>query len=268
MTTHIRASRQLLLSALRLPESQLDDKIRAFLIETYGYTIILSDISIGASHRDTGMLEDAVLLLGSVKDLSESTTYGYPIELFQLIPKVSVMVKKRQSELDLSGSLSTDTICEIVHLGDVIRCWKPQSTSSSSNICAKIYQQALLLYLDGAASADRQLSGSTADMAYAASVQNSFRALEILLDCLPATAPISTILCWPLAVFGSTATVPAHQAMIRQWLNQLHENFRLRHVKETLRLLELLWIRNEYDRRDARLLSRIMEDNNRHICFF
>lgn len=268
MTTHMRASRQLLLSALELPRSRLDDTTRAFLIETYAYTIILSDISIDTMHGETNMLEDAELLLHSMEDCPESTTYGYPVELFQLIPEVSVLVKKRQHELDLSGSISNDTLCEISHLGEIIRRWKPSSASSSSIICAKIYQQSLLLYLDGAASGRRQPPHSATDMEYAASVQKSFEVLEVLLDCLPASAPISTILCWPLAVFGSAAVVPPHQAMIRERLGQLHENFGLRHVKETLDLLELLWIRNEFNRRDARLLSRLMENNNRHICFF
>ncbi|EXJ83941.1 hypothetical protein A1O3_04608 [Capronia epimyces CBS 606.96] len=230
MATHIRASRHLLLSALQLPGSQLDDTTRAFLIETYAYTVILSDISIDVKHSDAHMLEDAAALLQSMQASSESATYGYPIELFGLIPEVSVLVKRSQRELSLSGSISDDTIWTISKLRGVVRHWKSDSTSSSTIICAKIYQQALLLYLDGAARGQGQLSDLTSDLESVASVQKAFEILEILLDCLPASAPISTVLCWPLAVFGFTATLSAHRAMIRDRLNQLHKNFGLRHA--------------------------------------
>ncbi|KAJ9635016.1 hypothetical protein H2204_005971 [Knufia peltigerae] len=268
MNTHLKASRQLLLTALELPGSVLDDVTRGFLIETYAYTIILSDLSISARHNNMHMLGHAVILLRSTRALSESITYGFPIDLFQLIPEVSVLVKSCERELELSGAISKDTTSAISKLRGTIRSWKSHSTSSNTIITAKIYQQALLLYLDCADSTDAQIYDTMSDLEYAASIQKAFEILGLLLECLPTSAPISTILCWPLAIFGSAAISPAHQAIIRERFIHLHKTSGLRHVKETLRMLELLWSCNEGTRQSPRHLSRKMEENNRCICFF
>lgn len=272
MTTHLKASRQLLLSALELPGPFLDDDTRAFLIETYAYTIILSDLSISARHSDAHMLGHAADLLRSTRALSESITYGFPIGLFQLIPEVSVLIKRCESErerdLGLSGAISKDTTFAISKLREVIRSWKSHSTSSNTIICAKIYQQALLLYLDCAASVEAQSDDTMSDMEYIASIQKAFEVLGLLLECLPTSAPISTILCWPLAIFGSTATFPVHQAIIRDRFMDLYKTSGLRHVKETLCMLELLWSCNGGTRLGPQDLSRKMEENKLCICFF
>lgn len=87
------------------------------------------------------------------------------------------------------------------------------------------------------------------------------------MDTFPLDSSISTVLFWPLAIFGSCASTPAQQDVVRQQLLGLHGGFGLRHIKGTLHLLEDLWARCDDFHRDPLVLSQIMKDTNLRIYF-
>ncbi|RQM07481.1 hypothetical protein DH86_00002995, partial [Scytalidium sp. 3C] len=97
---HLKGARFLLQTCLRLPESQLDEDTRTFIIERYAYTAALANITLGAE-SDDWILDDMSLLLPIMKNglgNSSSNMSGHIHELFQLIPTVSKLARKREAE--------------------------------------------------------------------------------------------------------------------------------------------------------------------------
>ncbi|CAH0057597.1 unnamed protein product [Clonostachys solani] len=227
---HLRALSALIQKALRLPESQLPKDTRAFLIERYMYTMTLAHITMG-SESDEWVLNDGNILY----PMLESS----PIHaLFKLIPRVSVLSRHWAAETQ-AGSVSDSLFREKEELYTLISSWEPNSREINYTLCGIVYQQALLVYLASIPEGNREaLSG------YPDTVQELFDTFLPFLMSTPPESPISTMLCWPLAIFGSCAGDGEHRRVIHERLQLLSQIYSAQSVRDTMILLEKMWAEN------------------------
>ncbi len=226
---------------------------RRFLTERYLYTLILAHITMGPE-SDSWVLEDAELLLRGMESNSPQQpglVFGCVHELFQFIPSISILVRKRQAE-DHAGICSAEIAAGYTKLYAKVSLWSSKSTDPMYTLCGILYQYALSIYLATAFQDDTK----TKDLLHN---------FITFLQSIPIDSPLSTMLCWPLAIIGSCATLSTHREIIRQRLKLLSLTYAAQSVRDTCRLLEHIWINNE----GASPLDfkQIMEQENMTVLF-
>lgn len=248
----------LLRKALRLPKHVLNQSIRAFLVERYTYTMTLAHISMGPE-SDEWVLKDAAMLFPMMQNESPEvpgadadSISGGVHELFQLIPMISVLARHWRAETHLGIRLG-HTITELSELRSAVASWQPSRDEGVRSLCGRLYQNALLVYI--AACFDDE----------ADSVQKAFDAFTAFLASIPVDSPISTTMCWPLAVSGSCARTKAHRQVIAQKLDQLSTAYASQSVRDTKRLLERLWERGEVCMANPLGLEDMMKKERRTV---
>ena len=237
---HLKAARVLLQAALQLPESQLSRETRAFLIERYTYTMVLAHITMGPD-SDQWVLDDTALLFPMMQNgLSgyPGTMSGCVHELFCLIPKVSILAREWRDGKLLGLDLE-DVAAQYMSLHSIIASWEANSTDELHNLCGRLYQQALLVYLASSFEQEDELSHQ--QQTYSSAVQQAFDTFIPFLQSIPLESMISTTLCWPLAIFGSCARSREHRHAIALRLDSLSSTYAAQSVRDTKKLLELMW---------------------------
>jgi hypothetical protein len=262
---HLKASRQLLFTALKLPSSQLDDETRSFLVEVYAYAAITANITFGPD-SDSWILEDATLLLPMLRANKDHvlTVSGCPTDLFELIPRVSILAGKRLAEQENLGYSSWEIASEHLSLRGKIQRWTSKSTDPHVMACHRIYQQAILVYLESAFTKD----ASTDPVGeHPTPIEHAFDVLIESLDQLPVESPHATTLCWPLVVFGSSAKTSYHHSVIRQRLLELHRVIGAKNLKETLQFLENVWVESDHSYKPSKI-SNLLKQHALELYFF
>lgn len=253
-----------------MPESQLDEDTRTFIIERYAYTAALANITLGAE-SDDWILDDMSLLLPIMKNglgNSSSNMSGHIHELFQLIPTVSKLARKREAE-GLLQLESWDTISSFISLRTKILSWKSNVSDEVHSMCGRIYQQALHIHLTSSFERfDKSLRDQLESIdSYSPTVKAAFDNFIPLLQSVPVESPMTTTLCWPLVVFGSCAKKLEHRDAIRSHLVAMSTKLALVHAQESSRLLEILWAKGDPSLAHPLSLEMIMKDENLTILF-
>ncbi|VUC35487.1 unnamed protein product [Clonostachys rosea] len=250
---HLRALSALIQKALRLPETRLPKDTRAFLIERYMYTMTLAHITMG-SESDEWVLNDSNVLYPMLQ--------SSPIHaLFKLIPKVSVLSRQWAAESQM-GSVSDSLLREKEELYTLVSSWEPDSREINYTLCGIVYQQALLVYLASIPEADQE-----ALPRYPDTVQELFDTFLPFLMSTPPESPISTMLCWPLAIFGSCAVEGEHRRVIHERLQLLSQIYSAQSVRDTMILLEKMWAENSGPSSPLSF-ERIMKKEGMTVLFF
>lgn len=250
-----------------MPASQVDDETRAFIIEHFIYVAVLSDISLGVESYKW-VLEDAMLLIPMISKSEHKATgmfCGAAHDLFQLIPQVTVFSRKLIKEQDESTELSSETLSTYKSLRSSIITWRSTSSNEGFTISGKIYQQALLVYLEASMSRIEQ-SGPISTTA-AASREEAIDTATTLLESLPLDTDIATTLCWPIAIIGSCATLPRHQQTITQRLKLMHCMLGFGNLSTTQRLLRTIWADNSSGRAGPWSIEPLMRKEGEIIAF-
>ena len=164
--------------------------------------------------------------------------FGPVHELFRLIPRVSVLARQRRDEMR-TGTTSWDTTDQYFELHALISLWQPNSNDETQNFCGTLLQQALLAYL--AASFDDEAQDLNALNDYTLSIQSAFDTIIPIMNSIPPDSPLSTTLCWPLAILGSCARTGEHRDFVKNRLGVLSEFYASQSVKDTRSLLEKMW---------------------------
>ncbi|KAH6974298.1 fungal-specific transcription factor domain-containing protein [Ilyonectria sp. MPI-CAGE-AT-0026] len=254
---HLRAASVLLKKVLKLPDSQLGEATRAFLVERYAYTMTLAHITMG-SESDEWVVDDSALLFPAIPT---SPSSGCVHELFQLIPKVSIVARQWIAESQ-SGVVSDDTIIEHERLQFVVSSWLPGSDDEIHCLCGRLYQQALMVYLAASSASEMETYSG-----YSVQVQDAFGNFIPLLESIPPDSPISTTLCWPLAIFGSCARTMEHRRAISGRLDVLSNVYSAQSVRDTKKLLEKLWLENDPKLANPLSLERMMKEEGTTVLF-
>ncbi|KAF5495274.1 hypothetical protein CGCS363_v009056 [Colletotrichum siamense] len=235
--SHLKAVRVLLHEASSLSNSQLGPDTRAFLRERYAYIMTLAHISMG-QESDLWVQEDIAQLFPTSKAEPESHfKSGCVHELFGLVPMVSVVARRTRDELRRGTGLVEATI-ECWRLRSIISSWQPRSDDEVYRLCGLLYQQTLLVYLESA------------------------------LETVPVDSPISTSMCWPLAIFGSCARSVGHQNAISSRLEELSLTYATQSVRDTRRLLEMIWESKNPDMASPLCFADFMKKEGKTVLFF
>jgi hypothetical protein len=189
-------------------------------------------------------------------------------ELFQLIPVVSKLARKRETEEFLQLG-AWDTRSSYLSLRAKLLSWKSNVSDEVHTMCCRIYQQALIVYLTSSFERfDKNLEdGVDSRSTYSPLVKTSFDNFIQLLLSVPVESPISTTLCWPLVVFGSCAKLPEHCDVIRRRLTAMSTVLALVHTLEASQLLEILWAKGDSSLAHPLSLEKIMKEENMTILF-
>jgi hypothetical protein len=78
------------------------------------------------------------------------------------------------------------------------------------------------------------------------SVERAFIDAAKLFESLPVNLPISTALCWPLAILGTCARQVGQRIMFRQRLEDMYNFLKLGNIQETKRLLNIVLSKPRY----------------------
>lgn len=219
--------------------------------------MVLAHITMG-SESDDWVLHDAATLFPMMRALASS---GCVHELFQLIPRVSILARQLAMETQL-GVVSDCVLSEYMALRAIVSSWQPDSDDEIHSLCGRLYQQALLVYLASSA----QIQGEAAPAGYSEEVQDAFETFIPFLESVPPEASISTTLCWPLAIFGSCAQTDEHRAAIAHRLDVLSDVYSAPSVRDTKSLLEKLWCGPHMA--NPSCLERVMKEEDMAVLFF
>lgn len=217
----------------------------------------LAHITMGPE-SDEWVIDDSALLFPAIPT---SPSSGCVHELFQLIPKVSIIARQWIIESQ-NGVVSDDTIIEHESLQFAVSSWLPGSDDEIHCLCGRLYQQALMVYLAASLTPEMETYSG-----YSGQVQDAFDNFIPLLESIPPDSSISTTLCWPLAIFGSCARTMEHRGAISERLDVLSSVYSAQSVRDTKTLLEKLWLENDPKLANPLSLERMMKEEGTTVLF-
>lgn len=228
----------------------MDESILEFLKEFYIYITRITDISYDSERppSETGSENDPNSVVSRVGTKSHGMLVGCAYEIFNMIPRVSALARRKRGRLrnrDTGKQMTEDQARELEEdrasyhaMHAYIQAWQPVSdVDPDITICGAIYQQAVLCYLD-VSFADPSL---VAEPQLPLIVQERFDTLNPLLEALPLEANISSTLCWPLALFGSLAKDETQRDIIYRRLQAMWDVLKIGNITATMKFLERLW---------------------------
>jgi hypothetical protein len=235
-TLHLRGSSTLLCQWVSTHEAAKDPKLRAFVAELYLYLAISMGIPLG-SESHYFISQEADLLFPFVKaERHPGPLLGCAHELFELIPQIHTLARTC-SDLARGVAPSSEPTHTYQQLVDKLFAWKPPRDARNDFVsCARVYQQALLVFLLMSMQRFIDQPINTSEV-----IDQAFAVAEGELRALSLDSPISTTLTWPLAVLGSSSNVPGHQEVVRIRLQHLYQHLHWTVFDQVLCILEVLW---------------------------
>jgi len=194
---HLEAAGEILASLspslIKCPDSPY-----RFLIELFIYHNFVSrNMPAGMKmHPPTSALPSLLEIVESSQQYPDGFMFGYAYELYKLIPQIRQLYFARY--LDDSPYPAPFDAIRVK-----LQNWRPPEEgkggwSSTLQVAANVYQQALFIYLacaeHGPGEPDQQLFSS---------VRPHLDQAMALIELLPSTCPEWTTLSWPLLVVGS-----------------------------------------------------------------
>ncbi|KAL3294100.1 C6 transcription factor [Colletotrichum asianum] len=263
--SHLRAVRVLLRHASSLSNSQLGPETRAFLRERYAYIMTLAHISMGPE-SDHWVQEDiAQLFPKSQAEPENQLMSGCVHGLFGLVPMVSVVARRTRDELRRGMGLGEATI-ECWRLRSIISSWQPGSDDEVYSLCGRLYRQTLLVYLESAL--ESEPGGLSTHGSGLSLTERTLEGFVRFLETVPVDSPISTSMCWPLAIFGSCARSTEHRNIISRRLEELSLTYATQSVRDTQRLLEMIWEQKDPDMVSPLCFADFMKREDMTVLFF
>ena len=249
---HLKAAQSLLQRASRLVNPGLSSRAMVLLSERCAYTRTLAEISL-----------DSPAEFSLIQDLpAQSNTTR---ELLKYIVQVELLARTKQQACSLEPALSNlESEYRAIH--KAISSWKPLHEDPGLERYDKVYQEALLAYLSSIFE-ETNLDQSQDDP-YSAGVETSFTTFIQLLSPIPSDDMCTRALCWPLAIFGSCARTEKHQVFVRNTLSCLHKMYGSCSVKQTLDLLETMWMEHDRFSRNPLGLVDVMRTTGSIVLFW
>lgn len=174
---------------------------------------------------------------------------GCAPRMFRTIPKATEISRRLYDEFTIEGGSSVQTLHERHILYNYIQFWLPEGADEENATIARIYQKALLVLLS---QADSGTSGNPETEVLVANIIN-------LLRKIPAQSSTTTILAWPLATVAPCVKSPADRAFILRYLGAIVQKYGFGNHRQTERLLQLIWSRQDLQGQGPYCLPRAME---------
>jgi hypothetical protein len=241
----LRASRELVCKLLHESKEDGHDDTRAikgFVLEMYFYLVLVNSITPYDSDEARALPLDAFFT--PLDFLKEYQTYGVVLScgqgLFELIPQVSILARKRLIE-EASGLCSSESRSTYECLIDSITQWQPPPVISEmtewQEECAwvgEIYRQALFIFLKGS-SCGSVVNNPKTIIAIQRHIDTAFPLF------LPVSrTPLITILLWPIMMIGSFLICESQRKEYLRFLDT-HSKVEICQVRQAAKLLQYLW---------------------------
>ncbi|OCT46153.1 C6 zinc finger domain-containing protein [Cladophialophora carrionii] len=242
---HLRASRELVYKLLHEPREDVHPDTRAvegFALEMYYYLVIVNSITPYGSDEARALPLDAFFT--PLDFLKEYQTYGVMLScgqgLFELIPQVSILARKRLME-EASGLRSSESQATYECLLDSISQWQPPPVISEmtewQQECAwagEIYRQALFIFLK-ASSCGSVVNNPKTIIAIQRHIDTAFPLLVPV-----SLTPLVTVLLWPLMMIGSCLICESQRREYLKFLDT-EPKVEIGQVSQAGKLLQYLW---------------------------
>lgn len=248
---------------LNRPPCEVPPELSDFLVEYYMHMSAASMIS---TDRNTNVPTLSPEIEAFARDLIDKGYVGQLsgcwLELLSVIPQVFHLGQRMMGSSN--SQHAPDDIITFGFLQSQIMAFTPHSTVNMySRLAGLVFKQGVLLYLWTILGAPHQPSSSTA---HANFISMAVSEAVSLLNQFPSTLRVNTSLCWPLAVIGCCTSDPEIQDFLRQRLRVMLETIGLGNMRETLTLLERVWVGPPEDMSPWKL-AKAMQDHQIWISF-
>lgn len=199
-----------------------------FLLECYLYMLSLSSLNGGYHSNDDGMIardvEFAIHTATTINRPFSGMLLGCAYQLFVVIPYMAPVLSTRD---DHPAFRTLDDVTREV------QAWEPPWYCSPDWVSAgRLYQLAIKLILYDT------ITGTEKDPA-------NMEDFVLLLRTIEVDSPITTTLCWPLAVAGLHAYTPAHRTAINEYLTAMFTKYRFGNLLQLRMILYRIWAKNQ-----------------------
>ncbi|KAI3097821.1 transcriptional regulator family: Fungal Specific TF [Penicillium roqueforti] len=246
---HLQACRELVSGAFAHCR---DSQMLGFLVEYYLYTLSLLPTS---SMESPELIEEDIefafqtLLNNAVP--ATGVLCGCAPRMFRTIPKVTEISRRLHDEFTIEGGSSVQTLHERHILYNFIQSWLPEGADEENATIARIYQKALLVLLS---QADPGTSDNPEMEVLVANIVS-------LLRKIPVQSSTTTILAWPLATVAPCVKSPTDRAFILRYLGAVVQKYGFENHRQSERLLQLIWSRQDLQRQGPYCIPRAMEEH-------
>jgi Fungal specific transcription factor domain len=166
--------------------------------------------------------------------------FGCAQDLVQLIPSICNLGYRRLAE-ESNGECYFETVVLYESIKSKIQNWQPPEIIPRDDysikdrvMAAKIYQQALLLFLHA-----NFYGSNVSDPTLLALVDETLEMLFPVVADLPEDTPVMSTLLWPCLIIGSCLRDPLHRMALRQIMLASPYNMVL--ISQTVQILDWLW---------------------------
>lgn len=235
---HLKAA-SVLFNRLRASRGQIpvDEEILEFLNEFYAYIksiSVLTGSSISQA-SSSNSIESAMPLL--VDQRSSGDLVGCAHELFDLVPQIEALLVQRRTYPDTTPKHELDPAwCRsYTRSHDRLSSWQPPDCSPRELALAGfMYQQALLCHIE-------KISPFIATEDLETTIASRMTYFLESLSSLPAEAPISSTIIWPLVFFGVLTNNKTHRMLIYDRLSRMQDIFRFGNIQSSMNFLRSYW---------------------------
>lgn len=231
MQRHLEGAHHLMAHVRSSTSNPTQPSIASFATELYVYNAALASLTTNYSPTPIVLPNN-----GTNTPAAESSEIGVlcgcAYDLFTLVPRVTSLVWEDAAQASLPAPFRKYLISQYNELRAQIEEWKPPSNKHELILCAKLYQQSLLLLLDS------RFAGDDAPNR----IDQAFLSLGSLLFRLPPSSPVATTTTWPIFVFGIHARHQHQKELVRSYLHSLVEVFGMGVMSAALNQLEEIWM--------------------------
>lgn len=173
---------------------------------------------------------------------------GCAPQMFRTIPKATELSRRLYNESTSEAGPSVQTLHERYILYNYLQSWLPEGANKENSTIACVYQKALLVLLS---QADPGTSDNPETEMLVANILS-------LLRSIPVQSSTTTILVWPLATVAPCVKSPADRAFLLRYLGAVVQKYGFGNHRQTERLLQLIWSRQDLQEQGPYCLPRAM----------
>ncbi|KAJ6188708.1 C6 zinc finger domain protein [Penicillium mononematosum] len=244
---HLQACRELVSGAFAYCK---DSQLLGFLAEHYLYILsLLPTSSMESPDMIEGDIEFAFQTLVNNAVPATGVLCGCAPQMFRTIPKATEVSRRLYDEFTSEAGSSVQTLHEHHILYNYIQSWVPEGADKENSAIARVYQKALLVLLS---QADPGTSDNPETEVLVANIVS-------LLRNIPVQSSTTTVLAWPLATVAPCVKSPADQAFILRYLGAVVQKYGFENHRQTERLLQLIWSRQDLQEQGPYCVPRAME---------
>ncbi|KAJ6023660.1 hypothetical protein N7540_004457 [Penicillium herquei] len=237
---HLKAANVLFNRLITSREQILvDEEVLEFLNEFYAYIKSISVLT-GSSISEassSNFIESATPLL--VGQRNPGNLVGCAYELFNLVPQIEDLLIQGRNYSDTTPKheLDPEWCRSYTKLHAHLSSWQPPECATTElALGGSMYQQALLCHIE-------KTSPFIAAQDLETTIASRMTYFLEILSSLPAEAPVSSTIVWPVVFFGVLTNNQTHRVLIYDRLSHMQDMFGFGNIQSSMTFLRSYWDR-------------------------